>query len=224
MSELTVKIPTETSFLPGRLTLPERATGLVILAHDELRDKALEHALTTLLARDKIATLRVDLLGSAEATMCRSELDLMHVFTQRLVAVTDWLRGFRRTASLPIGYFASDLLAGAACAASVARAPQVFAVVSYQGAIDLVGRDLLQRMHAPLLMLVNERDQALIVRTQIIEAQLDMDHRLEFVSEGGSHEREAQRNRELTERAYMWFSQHLSARARRGAEHVAQAH
>jgi putative phosphoribosyl transferase len=105
----------------------------------------------------------------------------IHVLAQRLVATTEWLRRYRATCALPVAYVGTGLAASAACAAAVARADDAACIVSWDGRLDLVGHDLLNRLRAPVLLLVSEGDHELAVETRMACAHLRTEHSLKVV-------------------------------------------
>jgi hypothetical protein len=174
--ELT--IPTDTTLLSARLHLPDTPTGLVLVAHGAF---ACELAVAPLLASDNsgLAVVTAELSSGTSAALeadDRTRRDVMHVLGQRLATMTRWLRNFRITARLPIGYFGCGVGAGAACAAAVACSSMVSCLATWQGRIDLVGHDLLQRVRVPSLLLVSDRDLALLAATRMARIHLGSGH------------------------------------------------
>lgn len=118
-----VTIPAGPVRLHGRLTVPERPSGVVVFVHGS---GSSQHSPRNRFAAEVLqnagwATLLFDLLTPEE------ELDRANVFdvellADRLVEVTGWVRRHAACAGLPIGYFGAST--GAAAALWAAAAPE----------------------------------------------------------------------------------------------------
>lgn len=127
--------------LGGVLALPANASAVVVhLGSAEVQDA-------------RIATLTIDLRTRDEP------LDVA-VLAQRLAVVTDWVVMHERLRWLPLAYVGSGVEAAAALVTASARR-EVRAVVACAGRPDLAGAAL-ENVRVPTLLLVDERDDALV--------------------------------------------------------------
>src|SRR5204863_5108854 len=83
------------------------------------------------------------------------------LLAERTTGVIDWLTESARTASLPLGLFGASTGAGAALIAAAQRPQPIRAVVSRGGRPDLA-EAALERVTAPILLIVGGRDEPVI--------------------------------------------------------------
>jgi putative phosphoribosyl transferase len=185
MAKSEVTIETATARLRAQLTLPDGAFGVVVLAHAAHEcGPALDARLVASLSRVGLACLTVDLtIGISHA---RHENEAarrheIHVLGQRLLATTRWLRRNRSTSALPVAFFATGLGASAACAAAVASQGDATCIVAWDGRIDLVGHDLLNRLRAPILLMVSDENRDLLAWTRWSCAHIGVEHHVQAV-------------------------------------------
>jgi putative phosphoribosyl transferase len=176
-----VRVPVGDGGLEGDLDVPAGAVGVVAFAHGSgsSRHSPRNRAVAQALRQAGLATLLVDLLSPDEerrdlvSRELRFDIDLL---ADRLVAVLDRLGELPETSGLARGLFGASTGGGAALVAA-ARAPgAVQAVVSRGGRPDLAG-DALPGVRCPVLLLVGERDEAVLAlneqaRRQLSSAQL----------------------------------------------------
>nr|WP_296072173.1 alpha/beta family hydrolase [uncultured Actinoplanes sp.] len=153
--------------LDGDLTVPGAATGVVLFAHGSgsSRHSPRNRSVASALHQRGLATLLADLLtpGDAAARPApgrdpRFDIELL---AGRLIGLIDWTGHHPETAHLPLGLFGASTGAAAALVAAAARPDEVGAVVSRGGRPDLAGPALAQ-VTAPTLLLVGERDTAVL--------------------------------------------------------------
>ncbi|MGM0583634.1 MAG: dienelactone hydrolase family protein [Pseudomonadota bacterium] len=172
--------------LPGILTLPDPARGLVIFAHGSGSGRLSPrntYVAEELNARG-FATLLFDLLTEDEAADRRNVFDI-GLLARRLVEAIDWAAEQPDLASLPLGLFGASTGAAAALAAA-ARAPErVAAVVSRGGRPDLAG-PALPRLRAPVLLIVGGSDTQVLELNREAQAQLSAPSDLRIVP-GATH-------------------------------------
>ena len=117
---------------------------------------------------DGLGTLLFDLLTEEEEQLeyytrhLRFDIPLL---ADRLVAVTRWVAGEKAAAHLPIGYFGASTGAAAALVAAAQLGEKIRAVVSRGGRPDLAG-EALEKVTAPTLLIVGERDVPVIELNQ----------------------------------------------------------
>jgi putative phosphoribosyl transferase len=208
-------IPTGTTVLSARLLLPEQPSGVVLRVHGAhpTHDLEVESAVAHQLAGRGLATVDVDLSFGIDGEN-RSDESMqrhaMHVIAQRLMVTTSWLRSFRSTASLPIGYFAFGVGGGAACVAAAARPAEVACIVTWQGRLDLVGHDLLGLVRAPTLVLVQDDEAQLLAGTRVACAHLHAEHSIKLVESAAGCGLPAV-SEQVASYAQVWFEQFLRA-------------
>ena len=160
--------------IEGDLILPTSGTsvkGIVIFAHGSgssrhsPRSKYVAHVLNDV----GIATLVVDLLTLEEETV--DKLTKEHRFNiallaQRLISCTEWTLQNPELKNLKIGYFGASTGAAAALVAAAARPNVIRAIVSRGGRPDLAGKEVLNQIEAPTLLIVGGNDKTVIELNQ----------------------------------------------------------
>lgn len=163
--------------LPGVLTVPADARGLVVFAHGSGSSHASPRNVWVadqLHARG-LGTLLFDLLteeeGRAEDAGAMRRFDIPLLAT-RLHEATRWAAGQPECSGLPLGYFgASTGAAAALVACGMGGAGQVAAIVSRGGRPDLAGPGL-DRVHGPVLLVVGGRDTEVLALNRDAKARL----------------------------------------------------
>ncbi|CAM4435190.1 Putative phosphoribosyl transferasec/MT0597 [Mycobacterium basiliense] len=157
-----VRLTAEGVSLVGLLTIPDRATGVVVFAHGSgsSRHSPRNRYVAEVLTQAGLATLLLDLLTPEEERDRANVFDLA-LLARRLVDVMAWLAGLPDTAALPVGLFGASTGAGAALVAAAHPGVKVSAVVSRGGRPDLAGDTLLE-VRAPTLLIVGGRDDAVL--------------------------------------------------------------
>jgi putative phosphoribosyl transferase len=194
--------------LPGRLSLPEPAQGLVLFAHGSgsSRLSPRNQYVANVLHESWLGTLLFDLLTERES------FDRVNVFdigllAERLVAAMRFVAGREQTASLPLGLFGASTGAAAAIVAA-ANEPRVKAVVSRGGRPDMAG-GALARMAAPALFIVGGHDEEVLALNRLAFEQLTAEKHLAVVP-GATHLFEEPGTLEEAARlAAEWFARHL---------------
>ena len=165
-------VPARDVELPGRLTIPPQAVGLVVFAHGSgsSRFSPRNRQVASALNKGGLGTLLFDLLTSSE------ERDRDNVFNIELLAprlgdAATWVRIKPEAAGLPVGYLGSSTGAAAALWASTEPGGQVDAVVSRGGRPDLAAPRL-PSVTAPTLLIVGENDDLVLDLNREAQAQL----------------------------------------------------
>jgi dienelactone hydrolase len=163
---VSVRVPIGRQFLPGDLTMPPGATGLVLFAHGSgsSRHSPRNQFVARSLEQRGLATLLIDLLTPEEEA--HDQLTAEHRFdigllAGRLVAIVDWLKAQPSGGAIAIGLFGASTGGGAALVAAAERPSQIAAVVSRGGRPDLAGAAL-PRVKAPTLLIVGGHDEPVI--------------------------------------------------------------
>ena len=173
--------------LPGELVRPGQTRNIVLFAHGSGSSRLSPRNLyvARMLHEAGIGTLLFDLLTPAEDRTYETRFDIA-LLTSRLLAATDWVvREFAALAPA-LGYFGASTGAAAALAAAAKLGPRIAAVVSRGGRPDLAGTEALQRVGAPTLLLVGERDTEVIALNRGAFACLTCEKTLQIVP-GATH-------------------------------------
>jgi pimeloyl-ACP methyl ester carboxylesterase len=196
--------------LPGRLTLPESAIGLVLFAHGSgsSRFSPRNTYVASVLQEAWIGTLLFDLLTPQEETDRANVFDI-RLLADRLLAAVRFAVEQEQTRHLSIGLFGASTGAAAALVAA-AEEPRVAVVVSRGGRPDLAGAAL-GRVHAPTLFIVGGDDTEVLRLNQRATEALDCEKQLAVVS-GATHLFEEPGTLEEVARlAAEWCARHLES-------------
>lgn len=209
-----VTIETADAALPGDLTLPDGARGIVLFAHGSGSSRLSPR--NRFVARQINAggpgTLLFDLLTPDEHRI--DQVTAEHRFdigllSRRLEQAVDWIGRQPQAQGLHIGLFGSSTGAAAALNAAAARPDEIAAVVSRGGRPDLADADALARVRAPTLLVVGGRDEPVIEMNRRAEAQMTAHTRIEIVA-GATHLfEEPGKLEEVARLARDWFVSHL---------------
>ncbi|MDJ1131264.1 dienelactone hydrolase family protein [Streptomyces iconiensis] len=181
---------TDHATLAGDLVVPGPVPAVVLFAHGSgsSRYSPRNRAVAEALHEKELGTLLLDLLSEPEeredAATGRHRFDI-GLLAQRLVSAIDWLADHPETRGLPVGLFGASTGAAAALVAAAERPERVFAVVSRGGRPDLAD-EALERVEAPVLLIVGGNDEMVIGLNQEAARKLPDSHRLHVVP-GASH-------------------------------------
>lgn len=158
-----IVIPLAEGDLKADLRLPADATGLVVFAHGSgsSRFSRRNREVADALEGDGLGSLLFDLLTQAEEArdVRTSEFRFdIRLLAGRVVRVLDWVRRHPELRHLPLGCFGADTGAAAALSAAAERPVLVRAVVSRGGRPDLCSGEVLERVEAPSLLIVDGAD------------------------------------------------------------------
>jgi dienelactone hydrolase len=213
IDERPVEVPAGDVRLPGGLSVPPDARGVVVFAHGSGsgRFSPRNRAVAEVLVQAGLATLLTDLLTAEEeaedvrTARLRFDVDLLG---ERVIATIDWLASDAEVGDLPVGCFGASTGAAAALIAAAERPSRVAAVVSRGGRPDLA-REALPRVKAPTLLIVGGRDTEVIRLNELAHALLGGESRLEIVP-GASHLfEEPGALEQVAVLARHWFVRHL---------------
>ena len=195
--------------LPGTLTLPKAAVGLVVFAHGSgsSRFSPRNRRVAANLAENGLATLLFDLLTDAEAAD-RSNVFDIPLLARRVAEAKQWTRAEPELRTLPVGLFGSSTGAAAALVAAASKPDDIGAVVSRGGRPDLAGAAL-GKVKAPTLLIVGGRDDVVIELNETAQRVLLCENVLQIVP-GATHLFEEPGTLEEVERlATAWFRKWL---------------
>lgn len=199
--------------LTGELSVPEKATGVVLFAHGSgsSRHSTRNQYVAGVIRASGVGTLLFDLLTREEERIDNYTREYrfdIKLLAERLVAATRWLAAKAETSHLRPGYFGASTGGGAALIAGAALGQQVGAVVSRGGRPDLAGAALSQ-VKAPTLLLVGSLDGPVIAMNEEAFAQLRCVKELQIIP-GATHLFEEPGKLELVASlAAAWFRKHL---------------
>jgi putative phosphoribosyl transferase len=205
-----VLIPAGRVQLPGHLTVPAGATGVVVFAHGSGsgRHSPRNQQVAGALNDAGLGTLLFDLLSPAEEADRANVFDIP-LLAERLGAATAWLLDQDVGRTLPIGYFGASTGAGAALWAAGEPDSPVRAIVSRGGRPDLA-RGRLDAVRAPTLLIVGGRDEAVLEMNRDAAHRLRCEHRIAVVP-GATHLFEEPGALEaVADLAAGWFADHLT--------------
>ena len=182
----TVDVVAGSLRLPGHLTIPAEAEGVVIFAHGSgsSRHSPRNQMVAETLNEAGLATLLFDLLTPSEAPDRAYVFDI-ELLAERLVGATKWLASQPGTARLPMGFFGASTGAAAALWAAADLGSDITAVVSRGGRPDLAGPRLAE-VSAATLLIVGGDDETVLELNRQAQAELHCEHRLTVVP-GATH-------------------------------------
>lgn len=197
--------------LPGTLTLPSGARGVVVFAHGSgsSRHSPRNVMVAQALQQAGLGTLLFDLLTPEEAETRANVFDIP-LLGRRLLAAIATVRAAPATAALPVGLFGASTGGGAALWAAAEPGSDVAAVVSRGGRPDLAA-ERLEHVIAPTLLLVGGRDEPVIELNRRAMARLHCLVEL-LVVPGATHLFEEPGALEaVAHEAATWFGKHFAA-------------
>lgn len=207
---LTERVVLQGPSLPGDLTVPAHARGLVLFAHGSGSSRLSERNrwVARQLQRRGLATLLFDLLTEDEAQDRRMVFDIP-LLGQRIVHAMQWAGQRSELAGLRLGLFGASTGAAAALVAAAQKPQRVAAVVSRGGRPDLAG-EWLPHVQAPTLLIVGGRDEEVLALNRQALRLLTGHKRLEVVP-GATHLFEEPGTLDsVAALAVSWFEQHLA--------------
>ncbi|RME70068.1 MAG: hypothetical protein D6776_12190 [Planctomycetota bacterium] len=201
--------------LEGELAVPPGARGLVVFAHGSgsSRHSPRNRFVARHLQAVGLGTLLFDLLTPAEERVdlvtreFRFDIPLL---ARRLVGAVAWVGDQPELQGLALGCFGASTGAAAALIAAAAAPDRVAAVVSRGGRVDLAG-EALERVEAPTLMIVGERDTIVLDLNRQAYARMHCEREIAIVP-GASHLfEEPGALEQVADLAAAWFLRHLGA-------------
>ena len=209
-TDTTVSIPVDDIELEGMLDVPADTQGVVVFAHGSGSSrKSPRNNYVAEVIRDRgLGTLLFDLLTEAEDRNRENRFDIP-LLTERLVAVTEWLRNRDETRDTDVGYFGSSTGAASALRAAALLQDDVDAVVSRGGRVDMAS-ELLDDVWAPTLFIVGGNDTQVLELNREARDRLTCENELHVV-EGAGHLFEGEDElEEVANVAADWFAESLA--------------
>lgn len=182
-----ISIHTARGPLHGQLAVPSGAGGLIVLAHAGFSPESHDNALAAVLRHAGFATLTLDLLPPEEERFADAHNNVP-LLTQRLldgIALIKRLMQDETLPTLPLGLCAAGHASPVIVRASAQRDRDIAAIVCRGGLIDLAGALYLRLLTSPLLVLLGEHEQRLLVSSQRALREVACDKALEIIPDAG---------------------------------------
>jgi putative phosphoribosyl transferase len=195
--------------LPGSLTVPAAAAGIVVFAHgsgsSRLSPRNVQVA--EALQATGLGTLLFDLLTEDEAADRQNVFDI-ELLASRMVGAIGWTRSHYATGDLAVGLFGASTGAAAALWASTEPGVNVGAIVSRGGRPDLAAPRL-PDVTAPTLLIVGSLDDVVLGLNREAQSAMRCETELSIV-DGATHLFDEPGTLEtVSTRAASWFNRHL---------------
>ena len=164
--ERLVHVPADGVTLEGALVIPMDARGVVLFAHGSgsSQHSPRNNYVARVLQAEALGTLLIDLLTEREDATYETRFDI-DLLAHRLTATTEWVGEQPATQHLDMGYFGASTGAAAALRAAADVGSRIKAIVSRGGRPD-IAESALDRVQAPTLLIVGERDDVVIELNQ----------------------------------------------------------
>ncbi len=207
-----IRIPAGGIVLDGELIVPNSVTEIVIFAHGSgsSRFSPRNRFVAETIRACGLGTLLFDLLTADEeaAEMYTRHLRFdIELLTGRLIEAANFLEA-SNAAGKKLGFFGSSTGGAAAITAAAELGDRVSAVVSRGGRPDLAGTAL-TLVTAPTLLIVGERDEAVVDLNAAAFEMLRCEKRMEVIP-GATHLfEEPGALEQVAEIASAWFAEHL---------------
>lgn len=194
----------------------EKAKGLVIFAQgaglgrlSPLNEQ--NEYIAEILNQHGISTVLADLLTEEEAEERRHVFDI-EFLAERLNAVTDWVGDQSFARDLPLGIMGSSTGGGAAIQAAATSRRRISAVVLRGGRPDMA-REYLAMVKTPILLMVGEYDEAVILMNRYAFSKMTAfartEKRLSIIPGAGHLFEEPGALKQVAEKALEWFLKHF---------------
>ena len=209
----TIAIPLKNVVLKGDLYIPENPIGLVLFSHGSgsSRLSPRNNYVANQLHKKDLATLLFDLLTEREDRIYETRFNI-DLLTQRLIAVTHWVREYDETLGLKLGYFGASTGAASALRAAAYFGEDIRAVVSRGGRPDLALQEL-DEVTAPTLLIVGGWDRVVIKLNQEAYDRLECKKKLEIIPEASHLFEEAGKLEEVASLSAHWFSKWFTVKS-----------
>ncbi len=181
-----IEIQIDNIRLKGNLRLTDNSKGIILFSHGSgsSRLSSRNNYVADLLRDQGFSTLLFDLLTKQEDLIYENRFNIK-LLTNRLLKTTKWIRKYRETDYLPIGYFGASTGAASALSAAAQLGNGIKAVVSRGGRPDLA-MPVLNKIKTPILLLVGSLDQPVIELNKKAQAEISETCELKII-QGASH-------------------------------------
>lgn len=204
-----IDLNVDSVILKGNLRLADNSKGIIIFSHGSgsSRLSIRNNYVAGLLLNMGFSSLLFDLLTTEEDLIYENRFNI-NLLSNRLAKVTKWVRNNKETKHLSIGYFGASTGAASALTAASMSNKFIKAIVSRGGRSDLAF-GILNKVKTPTLLLVGEKDEAVIELNKIAKANISGICELKII-EGASHLFEEYGKLEIVaELSEAWFNKYL---------------
>ena len=218
-----VQIPVDSMHLEAEWIMPPNASGVVIFAHGSgsSRHSRRNQFVASILHESGVGTVLLDLLTRQEERRDAADGQLrfdIEMLTNRLITAVRWVEDHPAAHEQPIGLFGASTGAAAAIAAASILGDRISAVVSRGGRPDLAYEHL-RHITAPTLLIVGERDDAVVHLNKEASQHLRCLKKLSIIP-GATHLFEEPGALEkVASLAASWFKNHLAGESRKQQTH-----
>ena len=218
-----VQIPVDSMHLEAEWIMPPNVSGVVIFAHGSgsSRHSRRNQFVASVLHESGIGTVLLDLLTRQEERRDAADGQLrfdIEMLTNRLITAVRWVEDHPAAHDQPIGLFGASTGAAAAIAAASILGERISAVVSRGGRPDLAYEHL-RHVTAPTLLIVGERDDAVVRLNKEASQHLRCLKKLSIIP-GATHLFEEPGALEkVASLAAGWFKKHLARETRQNEIH-----
>ena len=167
--------------LYGHLHLPAEAHSLVLLVRSHLT--AADTILTEKISDHGLAVFAMDLLTAQESQFPDASHNVPKL-GQRLLEILDFVRREPELQMLAIGLFSLGDASPAALRVAAQRDTQISAVACHGGMIDRAGKQALDLLRAPLVLLCNADDDLARASYERSSPYLAAPHEIKFLPLG----------------------------------------
>jgi pimeloyl-ACP methyl ester carboxylesterase len=213
-----VQIPVDSMHLEAEWIMPPNASGVVVFAHGSgsSRHSRRNQFVASILHESGIGTVLLDLLTRQEERRDAADGQLrfdIEMLTNRLITAVRWVEDHPAAHGQAIGLFGASTGAAAAIAAASILGERISAVVSRGGRPDLAYEHL-RHVTAPTLLIVGERDDAVVRLNKEASQHLRCLKKLSIIP-GATHLFEEPGALEkVASLAAAWFKKHLVSETR----------
>lgn len=219
MQEQFVSITADELQLDGLLVLPERPVGVVLFAHGAGPDGGYQGGATQATALDfaraDIASLRFDQSAVAPGGGEGEHTYYVHgdivMLARQLEKALGWLRIDPGTRRLPLALYGQGASAAVVMQLAAWRGAELAALAVCDGQVELAGKNALDNVRVPSLLIVSGRDPDVAGLNRMAFATLRCDKQLEQIASPGS----AQARHQAALLACDWYTRHFNGHASR---------
>lgn len=212
----TVTIPVNKVLVEGILRIPHNPRGIVLFAHGSGSGRYSPRNIYVagILRQARIATLLFDLLTEEEDLIYENRFNI-ELLTERLIAVTNWVKKNKEFKNLKFGYFGASTGAASALKAAARIGSDIRAIVSRGGRPDL-SMDEIDKVKTPTLLIVGENDPKVLELNKLAYEALNTTKKLEIIP-GATHLFEEKGTLEKAAKfASDWFKKYLTHNFKEG--------
>jgi putative phosphoribosyl transferase len=207
---MEIVIQVDSVALKGILSSPEKPQGIILFVHGSgsSRLSPRNNFVANILNKSNFATLLIDLLSEEEDQSYETRFDI-HLLTQRVIQIIDWIKKSKNLHNLGLGLFGASTGAAAALEAACLQKQAIKAVVSRGGRPDLAMNSL-PSVTCPTLLIVGGNDPEVVQLNQIAYDNLHCSKKLEIIPSATHLFEEPGCLQKVAELASGWFTTFLT--------------